>query len=129
MWQRNNAQDEANALQNKFTAYLLTALMRKKRDYRAKQTRLNGYELPVDFQATQFSDETTGQEVQIEYLALVRALNQLTARERYILFERVLGDIEYAELANKLNLQYSGVSTAYHRIIRKLRQALQEDCK
>lgn len=129
MRQRNDGQGEENALQNKFTAYLLTALKRKKHDYMVKQMRLNRHERPIGFQTTQFPDGAEGIGDRPEYPALIRALNQLTARERYILFERVLNDIEYSELADRLNLRYSGISTAYHRVIQKLRKALQEDCK
>lgn len=53
----------------------------------------------------------------------------MSAREGYILFERVLNDIEYSELDDRLNLRYSGISTAYYRVIQKLGKALQEDRK
>ena len=61
---------------------------------------------------------------QLEDIAFARALSGLTARERFILFERVLNDRGYDELAETLGLRYNGVASAYHRIIKKLRKEL-----
>lgn len=129
MGHKNNGQGENNALQNRFTAYLQTALRRRKRDYMDKQLRVNSREIPVDFQAAQFSDdsvETTGDVSSAEDDALMQALSRLTARERYILFERILNERSYEDLAAPLGLRYSGVSAAYRRIIQKLRKELGE---
>ncbi len=127
MGHKNNGQGEVNALQNQFTAYLLTALKRKKRDYINKQIQISGHEFAVDFQAAQFSDDAADamdRDVSTEDLALTEALGRLTARERYILFEHILNDCSYDELAKPLGLRYNGVSAAYHRIIQKLRKEL-----
>ena len=127
MGHKNNGQGEVNALQNQFTAYLLTALKRKKRDYMNKQIQISGHEFAVDFQAAQFSDDTVdamGRDVSTEDLALMQALNRLTVRERYILFDHILNDCSYDELTKPLGLRYNGVSAAYHRIIQKLRKEL-----
>lgn len=132
MGQHNDDQNEAFTLQNRFTAYLLTALKRKKRDYMKKQVQLDDHELPTDFQCRQFTDHSVravAGTAQIEDDALMQALGRLTARERHILFARVLGDCEYDELARSLNLRYNGVASAYHRIIKKLKDALREGSK
>ena len=93
MGHKNNGQGENNALQNQFTAYLQTALRRRKRDYMDKLLRVNKREIPVD------------------------------------LFERILNERSYEDLAAPLGLRYSGVSAAYRRIIQKLRQELGEGKK
>lgn len=132
MGQHNGDQSEAFALQNRFTAYLLTALKRKKRDYMKKRAQLDDHELLTDFQREQFADHsicTVAGTAQVEDDALMQALCRLTARERYILFARVLDDCEYDELARSLNLQYNGAASAYHRIIKKLKDALREGSK
>lgn len=132
MRQHYEGQDEISALQNRFTGYLLVALKRKKRDYMNKCSRLERYELLADFQDNAFPDKSTcnmmGKALpfaQVENADLMQAISHLSARERYILFARVLMECEYAELAERLNLRYSSVSTAYHRIIKKLRKELQ----
>lgn len=133
MGQRNDGQGEINALQNRFTAYILIALRRKKRDYLQKKAHVEAYEYTCDYPALQFIRDAGHNGLlpvtEIEDMALMRALAQLTARERYILFGRVLNDCGYDELAHSLNLRYNGVATAYHRIIKKLRKMLQEGSK
>ena len=136
MGQRNDNTNEVFTLQNRFTAYLLTALKRKKRDYIKKQTRLCDHELLTDFQSEEYNDspvhllKSTDQfSYRIEYDTLMQALSQLTDKERYILFERILNDCGYEELAHRLELNYGSVATAYHRIIKKLRKALWEGSK
>ena len=61
---------------------------------------------------------------QMEDIALMQALEHLTARERYILFERVLGERSHKELSGSLGLRYNGTVAAYRRIIQKLRKEL-----
>lgn len=127
MGHKNDGQGENNALQNQFTAYLQTALKREKRDYMDKQLRVNSREVPVDFQVAQFSDDSVkiaGRAPTAEGDALMQALSRLTTRERYILFERILNERSYEDLATPLGLRRSGVSAAYRRIILKLRKEL-----
>ena len=92
-------------------------------------SRIEAYESMTDFLAVQFvgnpANEVPSAVLQIEDDALMQALTQLTVKERYILFQRVLYGSEYDELAAYLNLQYNGVATAYHRIIKKQRKELQ----
>ena len=127
MGQRYNSQGEISALQNQFTAYLMTALKRKERDYMTKEEKLGDHESPVDFQTTQFPDETysvVDDNTLVGDHVLMEALGRLTARERYILFEHILNERSYDALAESLGLRYNGVASAYHRIIQKLRKEL-----
>lgn len=136
MGQQYDNQSRDCALQNRFTGYLQVALKRKKRDYIQKQLRKRAHEFPVDFQETEFMDgpdlgfDQDGQYLtQMEDATLLQALFGLTARERFILLERVLNNCGYDELAEALGLRYNGVVTAYHRIIRKLRKELRGEDK
>ncbi len=127
MGQRYDGQSEINTLQNQFTAYLMTALKRKKRDHMNKEAKVYDHEASVDFQAAQFPDEPLSpmdRDVPSGDLALMQALGRLTARERYILFEHILNERSYNTLAESLGLRYSGIASAYHRIIQKLRKEL-----
>lgn len=133
MGQHYEGQDETNALQNRFTGYLLVALKRRKRDYINKRSRLENRELLTDFQRDPFPNESAYTVMgnapsfaQVEYSDLMQAISHLSAKERYILFERVLMECEYAELAEHLKLHRGSVSMAYHRIIKKLRKELQK---
>ena len=129
MGQHDDGQKDSNSLQYRFTAYLLVALKRKKRDYLQKKSRVEANESVTDFLTVHLTDEPAygipTAVPQIEDEALMQALTQLTAKERYILFQRVLCGSDYDELAADLTLQYNGIATAYHRIIKKLRKGLQ----
>lgn len=127
MRRRNDGTGAVNALQNRFTAYLLVAVRRQKYAYMNKQNRVNGHEVLVDYQSEQFADGSIGTRIpmqQMEDSALMQALEQLTARERYILFGRVLGERSYEELSGPLGLRYNGIAAAYRRVIQKLRKEL-----
>lgn len=132
MGQHYEGQNEINALQNRFTGYLLVALKRRKRDYISMRSRLESRELLTDFQSDLFPDESACNMVgkalsfaQVENPDVMQAISHLSSKERYILFERVLMECEYAELAKHLNLCRGSVSMAYHRIIKKLRKELE----
>ncbi len=136
MRQQYDGQSRDCALQNRFTGYLQVALKRKKRDYIQKQLRHETREFPVDFQTNEVADnsnlgsnESCKGFSQLGDIAFARALSGLTARERFILFERVLNDRSYDELAGALGLGYNGVASAYHRIIKKLRKELRGESK
>lgn len=131
MKRQNDGKGKITAVQNQFTAYLLVAVRRQKFAYIDKQNKLNGREISVDYQLVQFADNSIENNQcmgtpmqQIEDAALMRALEQLTARERYILFERVLGERSYKELSGSLGLRYNGTAAAYRRVIQKLRKEL-----
>lgn len=136
MGQQYKNQSKDCALQNRFTGYLQVALKRRKRDYIQKQRRKRAHEYLTDFQAVEFAGSSdygfggNGQDLlQLEDTALAQALSKLTARERFILFERVLNGSGYDELAETLGLRYSGVASAYHSIIKKLRKELRGENK
>lgn len=124
MGQQNNSQD----IQNRFTAYLQTAVKRRKRDYLKKQIRFASHEMLYDFGSAPYS-ACCGSSDWLWYLPEsedVAFLSQLTSRERYILVERVLKGTGYDELAKRLGLQYNSAASAYHRAIQKVKKMLKE---
>lgn len=136
MRQQYKNQSRDCALQNRFTGYLQVALKRKKRDYIQKQKRERAHEYLTDFQAVEFAggsdcgfDGSSQDFWKLEDAALTQALSELTVRERFILFERVLNGSGYGELAETLGLRYSGAASAYHNIIKKLCKELRGEGK
>ena len=134
MRQRNEGQGKANALQNRFTAYLLTAVRRQKCAYIQKRNQVKNNEVPImpemektiDCCVDGLMEHLTPME-QMEDMALMDALKRLTAKERYVLFGRLLNESEYETLGGVLGLRYSGVATIYRRVIKKLRKELEGD--
>jgi len=130
MWERNNG-DENNALQNQFTAYLMTAVRNRKTTYLRSLSRLRQYEQSLDLSDTlkeavadvDFMLELTLFE-QLENMRLHHALKQVKKRERYIFFARALDERSFAELAEELGMSYGAIVMAYHRTIERIRKAM-----
>ena len=134
MQQRIDGLEESNRLQNHFTAYLIKAIQRQKKDYMNKKKRLLEHEVSDDFLEEVDSSQNTLELLEqlpvlmcLENMALLEAIESLNELERNILFARVLERRTYDELAQKLGLRYKGVSTAYYRVIQKLRRKLRGD--
>lgn len=131
MRQQNEEPDEAKSLQNHFTAYLLRAIRRRKKDYLNRQWRLTVHEVSVDFQEISVPDQSTLDLMEqlpvlmrLESVALLKAIEELGEPQRTILFTHVLEGYSYNELAQKLGLRYKGASAAYYRVVQKLRKEL-----
>ena len=131
MRQRNKEQEEAKSLQNQFTAYLLIAIRRRKKDYLNKQRRLANHEILSSVQEITIPDQSTLDLfeqlpvlMRLENLALLKAIEGLEESERTILFARILEEYSYDELAQRLGLRYKGASAAYYRVLQKLRRSL-----
>lgn len=135
MRQRNDGEGEVNALQNRFTAYLLVAVKRQKRDYIQKCNLIKNSEVlmkpemeeTMDFRVDSDPMEHLSPIEQMEDAALLNVLKRLTAKERYVLFERLFDESEYETIGRVLGLRYSGVAAIYRRIIKKLRKELEGD--
>lgn len=81
---------DSNAVQNRFTAYLITAIRRKKTDYWKKTEHVRTHELIVDTDEVFEDGETSYENVmniggEIQNEALEDALKRLSIRERYII--------------------------------------------
>lgn len=130
MYLRNNGKGESNMLQNRFTAYLLTAVHRKKEAYLWKRAYLLRNEETIDFQTTPLESisymERFPVEEAFENAALEQMLRQISPRDRYIFLEHLLNECSYEELGAQLGLSYQGVASAYHRVLRRLRDAMRE---
>lgn len=131
MWQKNNGQGENNILQNQFTAFLVTAIRWQKSAYLKKRANLGKHELPTDFDSAfaqsleAMAENTfTVEQPVLDSIALVRALGQLSDRERYVFFARVLEERSFDDLAAELGIGYKGVAAIYYRTIQKLKREM-----
>ena len=125
---------ESNAVQNRFTAYLITAIHRKKVDYWKKAEYVRAHELMVgtdemfeDGEASYENVMNIGEGVRCEVLD--DALKQLSVRERYVIFARVVDMRGFAEIGTKLGLGYQGAAAVYYRAIRKIKKFIVESEK
>lgn len=115
MYLRNNGKGESNMLQNRFTAYLLTAVQRKKEAYLWKRAYLLRNEETIDFQTTPLESigymERFPVEEAFENAALEQMLRQISPRDRYIFLAHLLNECSYEELGAQLGLSYQGVAS------------------
>lgn len=133
MRQRNDGTGEANVLQNEFTAYLLTAIRRRKATYcknRFERQRAEVYLDLYEFDAMSCVDLDLGAGLplleQIDSPRLHQALLQAKERERYIFLARILNERSFIELAEELGISYKAASNSYYRFLERLKRALEE---
>ena len=61
---------------------------------------------------------------EIDSIQLAKCINRLKGRERGILFARVFGELDFAELGKKFGMEPKQAEMAYYYIIRKLRKGM-----
>ena len=131
---RNDGLGAENIVRNHFTAYLKLRVERRKRDILRKRKRLQMHEVPVDFDSyladcIQSVDMYAGSDrdpLTWENELLVSAFRSLNEREQLILIAHVLDEATFEDLARTLGLSSKGASTAYYRVINKLRKYMTE---
>ena len=133
MWQKNDGQNEADKLQNRFTAYISVAIQRRRNAYimqSVRQQRLETLtENPVSVGEYDILDDILGELpllMQLENDRLLYSLKELDERERQIFLARVLDDKSFEELAGVIGLSYKGVAAIYYRALRKIRNRMKE---
>ena len=130
MYNRNDGSEYINALQNQFTAYLKTSLYRNKIRYMRKWDKLRTCEIPLEEYQFELFDEQTPLHIlmlAIECEILQTALKSIKQRDRYILLAHVIDKKSFVEIAEELGIGYKAVTSAYYRIILKLRNILGGD--
>lgn len=132
MWHKNNGKSETEIMQNRFTAYLTTAVQRRRNDYIQQLDRRRQIEsLTEDFlfmpECSIEQDMFLGLPIlmQLEDSVLLQALKELSERERYIFLARVLDGKSFETLAEETELGYKGVTAVYYRTAQKIRRKME----
>ena len=119
MWQRNNGQAEDD-LQFRFTAYLVSAVKRRRKDYLIQLYKRSSIESSSEV----VLDKLPLMDV-IENGALLEALQKLNERERQIFLARTLEEEDFETLGLKFGLSYKGAAALYYRTIQKIRKCIE----
>ena len=118
MWQRNNGQAEDD-LQFRFTAYLVSAVKRRRKDYLLQLYKRSSIESTVE---VVYESEPSSEEVVLDKLplmdviengALLEALQKLNERERQIFLARTLEEEDFDTLGAKFGLSHKGAAALY----------------
>lgn len=137
---------QTDSVQNRFTAYLMAAVANKRISYFEQRNRYKEREYiqvdlleknHVDFEAqyrTYLAEQALlayfgyGDSLEcipeIDSKQLAKCINRLKERERRILFARVFGELNFAELGEKFGMEPKQAEMAYYYIIRKLRKGM-----
>lgn len=137
MYAKNNGSGENNVIQNRFTAYLLTAIHRKKATYLGAWNKRREMELPTDPDdivsvldtMANSAGDVPSPFLLFENVALEEALQKLSQRDRYIFLAHALYQRDFGDLASELGLTYQGAATAYHRARKKIKDTLGRNSK
>jgi RNA polymerase sigma factor (sigma-70 family) len=136
MWELNDGISESNILQNQFTAYLGTAIRRRKTQYLRNKARLHYYETSLELQDYDKDIATSADMMaglpmieQIENIRLQQALARTKQRDLYILLSKALEDRSLAEIAAELGLNYNTVAASYYRTLQRIKDGLGGDGK
>ena len=135
MWKQNDGIGESSILQNEFTAYLGTAIRRRKIQYLQSKAKLRYYEVLLESQDCNSDfdemDMMSGLPFieQLENVRLQQVLTKINQRNLYILFAKILEHRSLAEIAIELGLKCNTVTAAYYRVIHRLKKELGGDDK
>lgn len=131
MRKQNDGISADDILQNQFTAYLVTAVKRRKALYIRKKTQRQQVESPLELYDTEMplqadSDLLIGFSLleQIENPMLHLALMQARERERYIFLTRILEERSFSDLAEELGISYKATTHSYYRFIERIRKMM-----
>lgn len=134
---KNN--EENSYLQNMFTAYVAKAVRNRRRDILRARIKRQENEMYVDVQEffrvyedklgasgkRSEKEAVSFEEIDFQNEALERAIWNLSDRDRYVLFARILEERSYEELSKELGIAYKGVAAAYIRAIKKIRKEIE----
>lgn len=136
MRKQNDGKSADDILQNQFTAYLVTAVKRRKALYARKKAQRQQTEAPLethDFEVSLHidSDLLTGLALleQIENPMLYLALSQARERELYIFLTRILEERSFLDLSEELGISYKATTHSYYRFIERIRKMMGGDEK
>ncbi len=135
-----------DSVQNRFTAYLVAAVGNTRKKCWERKYRLQGREFAqeelLDRKYTDFEEQYrayVGEHTDFifrdwqrfgELLALLesdrlaKAISRLKDRDRVLLFARVYGELTFAELGEKFQMEPKQAEMAYYYVLRKLRKEL-----
>ena len=128
---RNAGKDPDDVLQNRFTAYLLTAVQRKKTEYvnrKNNQAHLRILEECITIESGFDLEQEALKDIPLQFKLqnddLLHAITQLSDRERYVFFKRTVDEENYTEIARALGMSYKSVAAVFYRTLDKLRKIM-----
>ena len=132
MWQRNNGQAEDD-LQFRFTAYLVSAVKRRRKDYLIQLYKRSSIESTVE---VVYESEPSSEEVVLDRLplmdviengVLLEALQKLNERERQIFLARTLEEEDFETLGCPIKGQRHFTTGRFRKSERALKEVTRDE--
>lgn len=139
---------DTSDLQNRFTAYLVTAVINKKSQYLKKRAYSNEKEIELqnieepnichfdsefaDYLTEQFTELWDNVEKMQELISIIdenhllRAIKKLSTYEQQVLFAKIFKQDTYVEIAKLLSVTAKQAEATYYYAIVKIRRELEE---
>lgn len=124
MFPKNDNIGEINIIQNQFTAYLVTAVRRRRKGYLESKAKQERYEIPLT--AGESRRDAPCERVMINHLHLQCVLEKLKKRELRILTMKVLKGYMLQEIADELNANCDAIRSTYYRTLKRLKGELED---
>ena len=126
---RNEGIEYDDVLQNRFTAYLLTAVKRRKLSYAEGIVKIQRSDSLLyhinNAKAFDFEThliESLPLDIQLKNDRIFDALLSLTDQEKFVFLQRIICETSFEKIAQELALSYKGVAGIYYRAMRKVRE-------
>lgn len=126
---KNNGLSQDNAVQNRFTAYLLTSISHCKAKYLKNLHNRSIQEISLEVTEQLISEDggvNKNFDDEISDDELLRGLNKLTDRDKNIVFKRAVSEEPFVKIAADMNMGYSAVKAVYRRSLDKIRKELKK---
>ena len=125
MYKKNNGLTEQEKLQNKFSAYIETTIVRYRMTYLRYKSRnyIGLCENEEEFESIPDTTDFVYDMCSAECIS--NALKSLNEKERYVFVSKVIEERDFNEIAETMGMKYKGVTTLYYRAIAKLKTMLE----
>ncbi len=126
MYKKNTGSTEQEKLQNKFSSYIETTIVRYRMTYLRYKNKNH-----IDLCDTEEDYESIPDTTDFVYDicsadCISNALKILNEKERFVFVSKVIEERDFNEIATAMGMKYKGVTTLYYRAIAKLRTMLEE---
>lgn len=122
-------QKDQHITQNQFTAYLKKAVRFRRIRYLTNRSRITSNELPLTESEFALPDKIDIIQEIADYEAMQQAMKSIKEKERRILLARIVEEKDFDEIAKELGMTYKAVTSLYYRVLKKLRQHMEDGDK
>ena len=122
-------QKDQHITQNQFTSYLKKAVRFRRIRYLTNRSRITSNELPLTESEFALPDKIDIIQEIADYEAMQQAMKSIKEKERRIVLARIVEEKDFDEIAKELGMTYKAVTSLYYRVLKKLRQHMEDGDK